>query len=504
VSSAVRSTADSFDIAILGSGFSGSLMSWLLQSVGKRTVLIDRARHPRFAIGESSTPSANLILRSLATEYELPELVALSRFGTWRDTWPEMRCGLKRGFAYFAHRPGKAFHPARQNSNQLLVAASLSETVGDTHWYRADVDSFFAKRAQDQGAVLLEATKIHSADRLSDGWSFKVSSDNEARSIKADFVVDATGAGQALVECGAIEADVALLQTRTRAIFAHVESLPMWNDLLVAANPNSIRHHPFVCDDSAMHHVLEEGWMWWLRFHDGLTSVGFVLDESRQPLNRNVSALDEWNELLAKYPSLNKAFRDAWLTHPELFRTERLQRMNRNVAGSDWALLPSTAGFVDPLHSTGIAHTLSGVERLTRILTRTSAGPDREHALSAYCRDISRETEWVDTLVHGCYRCLSDFRKFAAFSMCYFAAATTYERRRLDSSRENQPAFLCAEDEQMREAVSGLADAADQKTAVEFEKLCEQALRPFNHVGLFAPRHRNMYDYTALPDSDMT
>ena len=89
-------TACHFDVAILGSGFSGSLMSWLLQAAGLRTVLVDRARHPRFAIGESSTPAANLILRSLATEYDLPELAALSRglFAWHRSHGFCARCGV--------------------------------------------------------------------------------------------------------------------------------------------------------------------------------------------------------------------------------------------------------------------------------------------------------------------------------------------------------------------------------------------------------------------------
>ncbi|MDA0587611.1 MAG: FAD-dependent oxidoreductase [Planctomycetota bacterium] len=497
-------TGDHFDVAVLGSGFSGSLISWLLQTAGLRTVVIDRARHPRFAIGESSTPAANLILRTLAAEYGLPELAALSRFGTWRETWPGMRCGLKRGFSYFAHRAGEHLNPDRENHNQLLVAASVSDQVGDTHWYRAEVDSFLARRAQEHGAVLLEETEIRSATRRAGCWSFELKRDGLARTIEADFVVDATGAGQALVNCGGVESDPVRLQTSTRSIFAHVRSLPLWSDVLATVDPSSTGQHPFRCDDSAMHHLLEEGWMWWLRFHNGLTSVGFVIDEARKPFDENLTARVEWDELLAKYPSIQNAFRDAELVHPELIRTGKLQRMNRAVAGADWALLPSTAGFVDPLHSTGIAHTLSGVERLTRILTQLPAGPDRNAGLSAYSENVSRELEWIDTLVHGCYECLADFRKFTAFSMCYFAAATTYERRRLDNPRAIEQAFLCADDEQMRQAVTTLSAVSGQMAASDFETLCEEALRPFNHVGLFSPRHRNMYECTALPESSTT
>jgi FADH2 O2-dependent halogenase len=53
-----------FDVLILGSSFSGSLLAWLLARRGLRVALIDRDRHPRFAIGESSTPVADLLLEA--------------------------------------------------------------------------------------------------------------------------------------------------------------------------------------------------------------------------------------------------------------------------------------------------------------------------------------------------------------------------------------------------------------------------------------------------------
>ena len=52
----------SFDIAIVGSGFSGSLLAILCRRLGRSVVLIERGSHPRFAIGESSSPLANLVL----------------------------------------------------------------------------------------------------------------------------------------------------------------------------------------------------------------------------------------------------------------------------------------------------------------------------------------------------------------------------------------------------------------------------------------------------------
>ncbi len=66
--------ADSeFDFVVIGSGFAGSLIATILQTQGRRVAIVDRSSHPRFAIGESSTPAASLILSSLADHYDLSQ-----------------------------------------------------------------------------------------------------------------------------------------------------------------------------------------------------------------------------------------------------------------------------------------------------------------------------------------------------------------------------------------------------------------------------------------------
>jgi tetracycline 7-halogenase / FADH2 O2-dependent halogenase len=67
------------DVALIGSGFAGSLMALALRRQGRSVVLLERGRHPRFAIGESSTPLANLLIEELADRYSLPRLRPLSK-----------------------------------------------------------------------------------------------------------------------------------------------------------------------------------------------------------------------------------------------------------------------------------------------------------------------------------------------------------------------------------------------------------------------------------------
>src|SRR5580765_8465481 len=144
------------DIAVVGSGFAGSLTALALGRRGRRVALVERGRHPRFAIGESSTPLANLLLEHIADRYELPRLRVFSKWGTWQRARPEVAAGLKRGFTFYFHRPGLPFDADPSHERQLLVAASPHDDIGDTHWYRPDFDHALVREAEEAGAIYLD------------------------------------------------------------------------------------------------------------------------------------------------------------------------------------------------------------------------------------------------------------------------------------------------------------------------------------------------------------
>ena len=97
------------DLAIVGSGFGGSILAMIARRLGYRVMLLERGRHPRFAIGESASPLAGVLIEQLADRYDLPRVRPLSAFGTWQRTYPDVVCGLKRGFTYFKHETGRAY-----------------------------------------------------------------------------------------------------------------------------------------------------------------------------------------------------------------------------------------------------------------------------------------------------------------------------------------------------------------------------------------------------------
>ena len=110
----------------------------IARRLGHSVILLERGRHPRVVIGESSTPLSNLLLEELAARYDLPALRPLAKWGTWQKQYPKIHCGIKRGFSFFHHDLRRRGPSEISAGNHLLVAASPHDAIADTHWYRAD------------------------------------------------------------------------------------------------------------------------------------------------------------------------------------------------------------------------------------------------------------------------------------------------------------------------------------------------------------------------------
>ncbi|MEZ6125179.1 MAG: tryptophan 7-halogenase [Planctomycetaceae bacterium] len=498
------------DVLVMGSGFGGSLLSLVLAKRGFTVVMVDRQAHPRFTIGESSTPLADAELRRLAADYDLPELIPLTAWGLWKRCLPNLTCGRKRGFSYFGHRSDRPFHP----EDQLLAAASLSDDVSDTQWLRSDVDQFVFELAVRNGVRSL----VSGASQLTQtqtGWQLLAADDSGAEVlVPADFVVDATGGRNAVLSVLNIPDATSELLTHSSAVYAHFQNVvPM--QTILTRHGISTQRHPFPCDAGALHQVLEDGWMWQLRFDDNSVSAGIVLRDSGQV--ENLSPEERWERQLKKYPLLAEQFADARVIRPgnELIATGRLQRLAARGAGTNWAALPNTIGFIDPLHSTGLAHTITGLRRLADILLSANECPSEGRksligsvvgsALEEYSQCVIGELHQIDRLVAGCYEALPSFRLWSDWCMLYFAAVTSMERS--DQTALSRT-LLLADDVQfcsvLNEARVRLQIAKEQRASpeacAEFESWLAGAIRPWNRAGLLNPESAGMYADTAAPD----
>jgi len=487
------------DAIVLGSSFSGSLLGWILAARGMRVLILDRGRHPRFAIGESSTPAADLILADVARRYGLVALAPLARWGSWQAAYPQLGCGKKRGFSYFHHRPGEPFRDTPDHAASLLVAASATDAGSDTHWLRADVDHFLFSKAIEAGAEARESCAVESLDRGWGRWTVRYRDATEGGratgTASAPFLIDATGSGGALAGAlGLSRLDDRLL-TRTGALFGHFHGVGSWDDLQEAAGNRSTTS-PFHSDDAAQHHCLEAGWMWMLRFRDDLASVGVVqpTDVCRRWADGGEGTLDDiWQRTLSAYPSLDALLAKSRAARP-LALIPRLSRLWSRASGDGFAMLPTTVGFVDPLHSTGIAHALSGVERVAGMLLAESFD---EPAWNAYGTAVIDEIRWIDLLVSACYAVLPDFDRFRLASTLFFLATVAAERGYARGETTTSQGFLAARNTPLRAALASARADLVRGGAGIADRL-RDSLAAFDPVGLLDPAARHRFAHTAV------
>src|SRR5262249_901279 len=149
--------------------FSGALLAMITRRLGRSVVLLERSRHPRFAIGESTTPLTSLLLEELAAQYDLSAVMPLTKWGTWQRSCSNVACGLKRGFTFYHHRFDQPFRDDTEHRHQLLVAASPRDEVADTHWFRADFDQFLVRQAQTLGVDYLDEVDLQTVVVDQDG-----------------------------------------------------------------------------------------------------------------------------------------------------------------------------------------------------------------------------------------------------------------------------------------------------------------------------------------------
>ena len=499
-----------FDVAIIGSGFAGSLISLLLTRLGRTCVVIDRQSHPRFAIGESSTPLADMALRDIAKKYDLPRFAPLSKYGTWMAAYPHVMRGLKRGFSYFDHEPHQPFMARADHANELLVAASTEDATSDTHWLRSEVDSFFAAEAVAAGVSLYENTTLMRIVRTANGWELAgrrgpEGADGEVE-FQARFMIDASGEGKVLARTLGIADDKHLLKTNSRPLYAHFKDLTPWREMLVDRGA-AVQDHPFDCDRAALHQVFRGAWMWQLRFDSEVVSAGFAIDTGKHPAGDTLTPQQEWDCWMAAYPTLREQFSRAEIVNPPrgLVRGPRMQRLMAQGAGPDWVMLPHTAGFIDPLHSSGIAHSLFGIERLGAIFEQHWGQDTLAAELQKYARIARTETQLIDLLVAGCYAGTVDFRLFSAMCMFYFAGTISCERARCDSPFHPSRYFLNANDSAFRAAAATgysrlqelLASGPTDRDIDSFTDYVREMIVPWNTANLMNPAAHNMYRHTA-------
>ncbi len=505
------------DVAILGSGFAGSILARVLNKMGQRVSLIEKARHPRFALGESSTPLAALCLERLAHRYDLSDLFDLAAWGRWKKGLPQLRCGLKRGFSFYRHTAGRVFENTSKNDHRLLVAASPSDAVSDCQWLREDVDHFLVEKAVEEGVDFVDLVNLDRCARGPSGrWRLSGTRQGSPYELESDFVIDGTGRSGLMSHQLGIANRTDSITLETSLVFGHFDRVRPLGEV-VESPLEQLNRGPYEDESAAVHHLLDEGWLYLLRFDDGRVSAGASIRKdcmSRLGIRSDSEPERIWATVLHRYPTLEAQFEGARALRPLEF-VERVQHRFDRAAGNGWAALPHSFAFVDPIFSTGIAWSLLAVERLAQLFESRSADNREvdsrgEIDFSRYGRLLEAEADQILRLIEGTYRAMHDFDLFTAQSFLYFSTVSFLEvQQRLFSDRVEAETmawrgFLGAGDPELEqmfmEAKSRLDSLSQAKESGDYPVLTDsfktwiqQRIACRNVIGLDDPTRNNLY-----------
>ena len=479
-----RHTIDA-DVAIIGSGFAGALTALILRRQGRSVALLERGRHPRFAIGESTTPITNLVLEELADRWDLPRIRAFSKWGTWRATYPDVACGLKRGFTFFRHDLDRRFDDTAAHARQLLVAASPNDAIADTHWYRPDFDHWLVREAEREGVRYVDELALSQVRFEGPGVVLEGERRDEAVDVRAGFLIDASGPRGFLAKAlGLAETSMRWLPG-TQGLYGHFAGVERWDALNAADGDAAVSDRrrrgaprlPGRLDlDPALRQrrdqrgrrrhrsprrgaAVERG-------RPGVDAAAEPAAVGARPVRAGGADLPARPRAAPRLP--RQAGRRPELGAPPVRgRRHRSAAVDRLRAHAPWhSTTYGRDGGPRPGRRRASARPRPGLlPASTRASARASArplpglGPGSARALPGlvdYERQTQAELDATEQLVAALYASMADFEVFKRLTLLYFAAASYTEAVRRLGHPERAPGFLLHADPPVRAGAAAL------------------------------------------------
>ena len=394
------------EVLIIGGGPGGSTTAARLAQRGRRAIVLERARFPRFHIGESLLPSSYPVLDAMGLVPQLDEKFVRKYSARFLDDEGDLDQDASRARYQF----DEAFPPALPHAWEVS---------------RDEFDELLLRNAARLGADVREGWRVGRV--LFDGETAigVEATDREgvARRIRTRVIVDATGRDGLLTRRGAPGSSAQRLpQLDKTAMFTHVHGghrSPGIDagqiEIVILAGKN---------DDGTT-----TGWGWFIPFKDGRSSVGFVLssevvkkrlDDLRRPLGegagpspreyeerpaetqRRLAAVFE--QEVARSPWMKRLIGEA----PRLGEVRAAADYSFRVptlAGDGWLAVGDAAGFLDPLFSTGAHLAIGGGDRAAAAIDAAlAAGDVRRERFEPYATSLRAAADLFLGAVQSFYR----------------------------------------------------------------------------------------------------
>jgi flavin-dependent dehydrogenase len=301
------------DVLVIGGGPAGSTIAALLAQQGRDVVLLEKAHHPRFHIGESLLP-ANVALFERLGVREQVEAIGMPKWGI------------------------EFVSPQHEHRSYLEFSEAWDKSMPFS-WQvrRSQLDELLFRNATARGARTLEGCRVREVAFDADGADVQATLDDGAsRSFRTRFVVDASGRDTFLANKMRCKQKSAA--HNSSALFGHFTGA----ERLPGREEGNISIAWF-----------EHGWFWFIPLADGTTSVGAVCwPYYLKSRDKPVEAF--FRDTIALCPELARRLEHATLVDDKVHATGNYSYSASHCSGERYLMLGDAFTFIDPMFSSGV------------------------------------------------------------------------------------------------------------------------------------------------------
>jgi flavin-dependent dehydrogenase len=364
-----------YDVIVIGAGPAGSAAAAILAEKGRRVIVLEREKFPRYHIGESLLPFTFHPLQRLG----LIEKMRQSAF-------------VKKYSVQFVSPNGQASQPF------YFFNRYDRDTVAQT-WQvlRSELDLMLMQNAREKGATVLEQITVTGLLEEDGRVTGVIARDSGGRPVeyRAPLTMDCSG-----------KESFAAVRKNWRVKDPELNKVAVWTYYRGAKRDPGL-------DEGAttVAYVAEKGWFWYIPLHNDMVSIGVVAEGkylSRGKVKSPEAIFQreiEQNLWIKDHLACGQQVGEYFLTSEYTFHSRYAAQPGLLLAGDAYC-------FLDPVFSSGVLFALkSGVLAAETIDAGLTAGDLSPAAFADYARTLRVGIENMRKLVYAFYDPRFSFRE---------------------------------------------------------------------------------------------